>query len=219
MQETVRRKTWRPWLTITLIAANVLVYVMEMVWSNASQALLFAPGIAQIEPYRFLSSAFTHSGFWHLVLNMYALWLVGMWLERMIGRWRFACIYLLSAIAGNIFVLLVATPGEMSWWTGVVGASGAVFGLFGALFVAQRSFGRRDTQLVVVIAINLIVGFIPGMNISWQSHVGGLIAGAVLMAATLRPLKRGRRASAIRDIAVYLLVLGIYAALIWYGYR
>lgn len=84
--------------------------------------------------------------------------------------------------------------------------------------MVQRHLGRNDVQLLVIIGINLVIGFMPGMNISWQSHVGGLIVGAILMAATLRPLKKGRNASAVRDVLVYLGGLALLVALIVYSY-
>ena len=93
----------------------------------------------------------------------------------------FLGIYLLSAVAGNIAVLLTADPSGQSWITATVGASGAVFGVFGALFILVRHFGSNATSLIIVIVANLLLGFVPGMNISWQSHVGGLLIGGILM--------------------------------------
>ncbi len=209
------RSAWRPWVTIVLIAINVLVYVAQLLSSGVQSTMIFAPVIGSLQPYRFLSSAFLHGGFWHIAFNMYALWLVGENLERMIGRWRFAVIYLFSAAGGNVFVLLVASPLAQSWVTGVVGASGAVFGLFGALFILVRKFGGKYTSLLVVIVLNLLLGFLPGSNISWQSHVGGLLVGCIAMAVTARRF-RHPRVKAFADGAAYLVIaVLLVTAVIW----
>ena len=104
----------------------------------------------------------------------------------MLGRARFVAIYLLSAVGGSVMYLLLSTPptaaevatGDFGmWWTGAVGASGAVFGLFGAFLVLQRRLGRSSAGMYVIIGINAVIGFvIPG--IAWQAHLGGLLTGA-----------------------------------------
>src|SRR5690606_34343400 len=104
---------------------------------------------------------------------MYALWLFGRILEQLLGRWRFLALYLLSGLGGSVAVLLLSPD------TWVVGASGAVFGLFGAFFVIQRRLGSSSMQLIVVIGINLVIGFVIP-HISWEGHVGGLIAGSLV---------------------------------------
>ena len=209
-----------PWVTLSLIAACVLVWVAEFFSQRVGASLLFVPVWAEAQPYRFLGSAFLHAGFWHLLFNMYALWLVGSALEPAVGRVRFAAIYTLSAVAGNVAVLLSADPLSQSWITPTVGASGAVFGVFGALFVLMRHFGADSTSLLVVILANLALGFIPGMNISWQSHVGGLVMGAVMMA--LMMTRRQYMAPRWRRWWDTLIVVGaalVLVGLIFWGLR
>lgn len=179
-------------VTFALIGLCMVAYVADLVAPEVGNAAVFAPVIGAAQPWRFLAAAFMHSGIWHLLLNMYALALIGQGLERSLGRWRFLAVYLLSALAGNVCVLLLASPGDVSWVTGTVGASGAVFGLFGALLVLQRSFGADSSGLFAVIAINLAFGFMPGMNISWQAHVGGLVMGLLLSGAFVLTNKRLR---------------------------
>ena len=146
----------------------------------------------QSEPWRFLTSAFAHGGLTHIAFNMYALWVMGSYLEPMLGRARFVAIYLLSALGGSVMYLLLSTPADRRrdrrpattgmWWTGAVGASGAVFGLFGAFLVLQRRLGRSAAGMYVIIGINAVIGFvIPG--IAWQAHLGGLLTGAAVAAA------------------------------------
>ena len=127
----------------------------------------------------------------HIAFNMYALWVMGTYLEPMLGRARFVAIYLLSALGGSVMYLLMSSPPSVSdiavgdygmWWTPAVGASGAVFGLFGAFLVLQRRLGRSAAGMYVIIGINAVIGFVLP-NIAWQAHLGGLLTGAAAAAA------------------------------------
>jgi membrane associated rhomboid family serine protease len=128
------------------------------------------------EPWRMLTTVFVHSQnlIFHVALNMYSLWLFGQALEPMLGRARFLTLYLLSGFAGSLGVLFL-TAGNVP----VVGASGAIFGLMGAFLVIQRKRGGNMNGLLVLVGINLVIGFIPGINVAWQAHVGGLVGGAL----------------------------------------
>ena len=150
---------------------------------------------------------------------MFALWQIGIYLEPMLGRVRFAALYLISALGGSVGYLLLATPPGgiadlqqgSSWVIGTVGASGAVFGLFAALLVLNRHLGRSSAGIVVVLAINAVLGFVvPG--IAWQAHLGGAITGArargahrhhrapvAPAAAAARTARRGAGAGRARD--------------------
>src|SRR5699024_2092439 len=142
--------------------------------------LMFAPFLGEIEPWRIVTSGFLHAGIFHIALNMYALWIVGPFLEKMLGRWRFIALYFLSLIGGSLAVVAFsAGPAVDSWYQGVVGASGAVFGLFGAIALVLRHTGRNAQQILVVIGLNVVISFVIA-GISWQAHLGGLITGGVL---------------------------------------
>ncbi|MGY3566528.1 rhomboid family intramembrane serine protease [Sinomonas sp. RB5] len=174
----------RPVVTIGIIAVCVLVYALQWIIPGNGVYVDFAYAnsapLTAAEPWRMLTSAFLHSqGFvLHIALNMYMLWLFGQALEPLLGRARFLAVYLLSAIGGSVGFLLLA-PGQP---VAVIGASGAIFGLFGGLFVVQRQRGGDVRQLVVLIAINAVLGFVvPG--IAWQAHLGGLVTGALTTAA------------------------------------
>ena len=107
-------------------------------------------------------------------------------------------------------VLLLDSPN-----TAVLGASGGVFGLMGAYFIVLRSLGQGAGQMTAIIAINLVIGFVPGFNISWQAHVGGLIAGGLvaLAYATTRAAKDAKKQKLyVGGIVLGLLVLTIYGA-------
>ncbi|MDO5495702.1 MAG: rhomboid family intramembrane serine protease, partial [bacterium] len=156
----------------------------------------FVPVLGETQPWRFLTSAFLHVGIWHIFLNMYAMYLVGPTLETILGRARYLTLWVLSAIGGSVAVLALADPEGRSWFTPVAGASGAVFGLFGALALAMRRMKRSDSQILVIIGINVVLGFvIPG--ISWQGHLGGLVVGAALAGAYLFAPKERRTVVAV----------------------
>jgi membrane associated rhomboid family serine protease len=156
------------------------------------------PALAGREPWRFVTAAFLHSpsGFTHILFNMLALWMTGPYLEALLGRLRFAALYLLCAVGGSVGSLLLASPTPGGWWnpgwyTLSVGASGAVFGLFGALLVVQRRLRQGFGQIAGVIAVNGVIGFVvPG--IAWQAHLGGLVSG-LLLGLVLAHAPRERR--------------------------
>ncbi|HLS61959.1 MAG TPA: rhomboid family intramembrane serine protease [Ruania sp.] len=166
----------RPVATITFIALCVVMFLADYV-APVYQLFAFSPAIGQIEPWRMLTSAFLHAGWLHLLVNMYALWIVGPFLEQMLGRWRYVALYLLSAFGGSVAVILL-TPASQ-WGYSVVGASGAVFGLFAAIAVVLKRTGRDARQILVVIAINVVFSLIIA-RVSWQAHLGGLVVGAAL---------------------------------------
>ncbi|NOV98707.1 rhomboid family intramembrane serine protease [Isoptericola halotolerans] len=171
----------RPVVTLTIIGLCVVSWLLQMTTGGAwTQQWAFAPAVGQAEPWRFLTAAFLHSTTpLHILFNMYALWLVGPFLEQAFGRGRFLALYLLAALGGSVGVLLLADPLSMSWLTPVVGASGAVFGLFGAIIPVLRRLGRNAGQIVVLIAINMALPFLVP-NIAWQAHVGGLVVGLAI---------------------------------------
>ncbi len=182
----------RPVVTYTIIAICVVIWLAELVSPGFADDVAFAPFLGQTQPWRFVTSAFAHdrSFVLHIVFNMYALFVVGSYLEPLVGRAKYAAMYLASALGGSVMFLLIASPPTQSevaagdyglWYTGLVGASGAVFGLFGALLVLNRRLGRSSTGMYATLAINAVLGFtIPG--IAWQAHVGGFIVGAACAA-------------------------------------
>lgn len=178
--------TVTPVVTYTLIGITVLVFLLQWIPGlGVTENFLYAPVFslgdnsvgAPYEPWRLLTSVFLHStGFFlHIVLNMYTLFVFGQVLETMLGRGRFLALYLIAGFGGSVAVMYLASP-----QTGVVGASGAIFGLLGAFLVIQRKLGGDSTQLLVLLGINLVIGFLPGMSISWQAHVGGLVTGILV---------------------------------------
>ncbi len=197
----------KPVITYGLIAANIAVFVLQIALPALTPRFALRPyAIAQADQYfRLFSSAFMHDGIVHILFNMYALYVLGPPLEQHLGRLRFAGLYLLSALGGSVAVYLLSDPRSAT-----LGASGAIFGLFGATAVAYKRFNLDMRWLIGLIVINLVLTFsIP--NISWQGHLGGLITGAAVAAAFIYA-PRERRNLVQGTATIGLLVL--FAALI-----
>ena len=178
-------------VTWTLIGICVVMWGLQWLTSlftpySLTSILGYAPSLTDTQPWRMLTSGFVHAmpSPLHLLLNMYTLYLFGRMLEPLLGTWRMAVLFVVSVLGGSVGVLLLGNP-----WVLVIGASGGVFGLFGAMFVFMRHFKNNITPIAVLIAINLAFGFLVG-GIAWQAHVGGLIAGAVVALAMLPGLRR-----------------------------
>src|SRR5581483_7837558 len=125
------------------------------------------------EWWRILTSAFLHGGLLHIGVNMLSLWFLGRFIEYAVGPWRMLLTYVVSLVAAGLGVVYFSPPAAAT-----VGASGAIFGLFGALFAIGLKLGRPGMDLVKanlgILAINLIITFtVP--SISWQAHISGLV--------------------------------------------
>lgn len=213
----------RPVVTYAIMIACAAVFVAQLIGSwvgadSVTAALWYVPiySLPELfEPWRMLTAMFTHStGFLlHILFNMYALWLFGPGLERMVGRLWFVVLYLLSGLGGSLAVMgwvYFAPDTRMAMLTPTVGASGAIFGLFMATLVAYRAHRVNVTSLAVLIGINFAIGFMPNSSISWQAHLGGMIAGALVMwvlLATRGPRKKTARAGSMIALAVVLIAL------------
>jgi membrane associated rhomboid family serine protease len=196
-----------PVITYALIAINVLMFVLQKSAAGLqSQLTLWPPAVADGQLYRLVTSAFVHYGATHLLLNMWALYVVGPPLEMLLGRLRFGALYALSLLGGSVLVYLLTLN------TATAGASGAVFGLFGATFVVAKRLNLDLRWFVPVIVINLVFTFVaPG--ISWQGHVGGLVTGGLVAAAYVYAPREHRNAI---QAAVTVVLLGVFAGLVWW---
>ena len=200
-------------VTYTLIGVNVLMFLLQSTSAGLERELvLWPPAVADGELYRLLTSAFLHYGLTHILFNMWALYIVGPPLEMALGRLRFGALYFLSALGGSVLVYLASALNAAT-----AGASGAVFGLFGAMFVVGRKLNMDVRFVVVIIALNLaftfVIPLISSQNISWQGHIGGLVTGAAV-AAAFAYAPRARRDLVQAGAAVTLLLL--FAGLIWW---
>lgn len=202
--------TGKPRVTQTIMVICLLAYVAQRGSDEFSTRFLYAPFTTVAEPWRMITSAFLHSPsqLLHILFNMWALWLTGPYLEGLLGRARFAALYLLSAFGGSVFLLLLADPNNPEqWFRGAYGASGAVFGLFAALFVVNRRLRLDTAGIVVMIGINAVIGFLPGTNIAWQAHLGGLVTGLLAGAALAYAPKERRTPFQVAGLAAVLVLL------------
>ncbi|MBN9608196.1 MAG: rhomboid family intramembrane serine protease [Actinobacteria bacterium] len=177
----------QPRITYALIGLNVLVFLAVAAQAGSlsdfrgssifNGSLLVPMLVAGGEWWRVVSSGFLHLSVTHIVLNMLALYFIGLGLERVLGAWRYLALYLLSLLGGSASIMLFAGVTSSA-----AGASGAIFGLMGALLVTLKRLKLDLRQAGIIIAINVIATFaIPG--ISWQAHVGGLVVGTLVGAA------------------------------------
>jgi membrane associated rhomboid family serine protease len=208
-------------VTWVLVAINVAMFLL--VWARpaildhlvmlgyASYTFGGAPhGVAAGEWYRLITSAFVAPGtglsglaFMDILFNMWALIFVGPALEGLLGRVRFVAVYLISAVGGSVMFYYIASPAAAA-----AGASGAIFGLFGAWFVVSRRL-RLDTRgIVTLIAINLALSFFFHNTIAWQDHIGGLLTGGLLTAAYAYAPRKNRAVwQVLATVAVVLLIV------------
>ncbi|MFE7720059.1 rhomboid family intramembrane serine protease [Nocardia rhizosphaerihabitans] len=173
-----------PYVTYGLIAVNVLVYVITAAQAGSAmdnyrgsalfrEFVLVPLLVADGEWWRLLGSGFLHYGAIHLLVNMFALYVVGRDLEQVLGRVRFACVYLVSLLGGSAAVMALSDT-----IVATAGASGAVYGLFGAVTVTLIRLRQSPTPMLVVIGVNVLISFsLPGISL-W-GHLGGLAAGTL----------------------------------------
>ena len=177
-----------PIVTYALTGITVVLFLLQQVTSGTvTRAGIYVPALTALEPWRMITSIFLHGGLLHVGLNMLSLVFVGRALEPLLGRGRFLALYLLSGFAGSVAVLLIGNA-----YTGVLGASGAIFGLLGAFLLIGRRMGANITPMIILVGINLVLGFVVS-GISWQAHVGGLIGGALVALIYLRTRRAAQR--------------------------
>jgi membrane associated rhomboid family serine protease len=206
-----------------LIAANLAVFLLVIVTGGKLSpwfyrlALLPEGGVAEVEGgfqvfegvadgayWQLVTSGFTHLDLWHIGFNMLALWVLGPQLEAVLGRTRFLAVYLLSLLSGSALVYWASAVN-----TPTIGASGALFGLMGALLVVAFKVKADVSQLMLWIGINFLITVIGRSFISWQGHLGGFVGGVVLAAIIVYAPRSGRsrwQAAGLSTVAALLLV-------------
>lgn len=203
-----------PYITGVLVALNIAAYLATALpsprglnqpeYSKLFQDWQLLPYVVyhQHQYYRLITAAFLHAGLLHIAVNMLSLVLIGPFLEREIGRWRFIAVYLLSALGGSAAVYAFGSPLEA-----VIGASGALFGLLGACLVLGRRLGLDLQWLVGMIVINFVFTFSVS-GISKLGHIGGFVVG-VLAGLAIGGLPRQRR-----RVSVHGQVAGLAGVLV-----
>jgi membrane associated rhomboid family serine protease len=195
-----------PVATMGLIVINVLVFLLERggqgnTWVFREGALT-GIGVHDGQWWRVGTSVFLHANVLHILFNMYALYLLGGAFERYVGTWRFLAVYVVSGISGSAGALLLTNE-----FTATVGASGAIFGLMGAMLLLERRGVPLVGPLLPVLAINLVISF-SVRGISVGGHIGGLVGG-VLAALALEQFGRGHVAYGRLGWLSPVLLLGI----------
>ncbi|PWJ06664.1 rhomboid family intramembrane serine protease [Streptomyces sp. NWU49] len=204
-------------VTKILLGINLAVFVAVQIRPSLLRDLYligvwppapFLPteGVADGEWYRLFTSMFTHEAIWHIAFNMLGLWWLGGPLEQALGRARYLALYLISGLAGSALTYLLA-----SGTTATLGASGAIFGLFGAMAVLMRRLDYDMRPIIALLVINLIFTFSPGFNIAWQAHIGGLVAGVVIGYAMVHAPRERR---ALIQYGTCALVLAVVVLLV-----
>jgi membrane associated rhomboid family serine protease len=190
-----------------LCQANGLFDVSQTVCDNEGGTWL--PGVVDGAYWQLVTSMFSHVQLWHIGFNMFALWVLGPQLELAIGRLRFLALYFISGLAGSAMVLWFAP--EFSGG-GTLGASGAIFGLMGALAVVAFKVGGDVRGILTWIGINFVFTFVVA-NISWQGHLGGFLAGLAI-GGVMVYAPRGPRRTAIQVTATSAIALVVVAAIV-----
>jgi membrane associated rhomboid family serine protease len=165
-----------------IIGINLLVFIATLINRYLVIYLLgFQPASFLLMPWTIVTNLFVHSSVWHILANMITLYFFGSFLYQLIGRNRFLLVYFAGGILGNIFYLLLASsPSSIA-----IGASGAIFAIAGVLVVLMPRlrvllyFIVPMPLWVVVLVFFVLWSFIPGLNIAWQAHLGGLVLGII----------------------------------------
>ena len=196
-------------VTQVLIGVNVALYLVLLAHASLQYDWwMVGNEVAAGQWYRLITSAFLPGvgglGLLDIAFNMWALLIVGPAMERQLGAVRYLAVYLCSAIGGGVSYYFLAAPNQPA-----LGASGAIFGLFGAWFVVARRLGLDARGVVFLIVINLGIGFVGHSYIAWQAHVGGLVTGGVLTAAYVYAPRRRRGAVQLAATAAVLALLAL----------
>lgn len=178
----IRYANTKPVVTYTLIGITAAIWILQWIFPAVTTAGIYNPAYVEYtgQWYRALTSGFLHSlgNLTHLPFNMFSLYLFGQALEPILGRWKFLALYLASIVGGSLTVHLLSGFLDTAN-VSTLGASGGVFGLFGAFFALAKARQQSTSSIVTLVAINFAYGFIFP-NVSWEGHLGGLITGALV---------------------------------------
>lgn len=191
-----------PVVTYALIAILVLGFLLGLVPGVANTLAFYEPAVL-LQPWRLITGMFVYGGFGsiiQLLFNGYMLYLFGAMIERQVGSVRYAGLYLLGGLGGEVAV------GILSPGIGLVGGSVAVFGLFGAFYVIQRHLGQQAVQILVIVALNIVIGLVVGTP--WQAYIGAVLVGG--LTAYIYMKLQGRSQVVVQR----LLVIGLAVVLI-----
>ena len=194
-------------VTATLIGICVAVYALQVaVPTFTARFWLLGTEVAGGQTYRLVTAAFLHGGVTHLLFNMWALWIFGQAVESHLGRARFLTVYLVSLVAGTTASYLFNAPDNPS-----LGASGAIYGIVGAMIVLSRRMRLPLGWLVGFVAINFVFTLaVP--NVDWHAHLGGLVGGGLVTAALVYAPPAQRVLAWALSTVVLVAALGVAVA-------
>jgi membrane associated rhomboid family serine protease len=188
-------------VTISIIAVCVAVFGLQVAYPAVTGKFsLVGVDVAAGQWYRLITCGFLHVSVLHILFNMWALWVVGPPLEGVFGRLRFSAIYFVSLLCGSAASYLFGNP-----LAEALGASGAIFGLFGALFVVARRMRWNAGGIAALIVINLLLPFVMP-SIDWHAHVGGLVGGVAAGAVMAYAPQRWRALASVGACVVLVAV-------------
>lgn len=199
----------RPMVSYTLVGICGVVYLLQMLLGDQviAQFAMRPVSIAfGSEFYRLFTAMFLHGSVLHIAFNMYVLVVLGPTLERILGHGRFLLLYLLAGLGGSAASYAFSEP---TTWS--VGASGAIFGLMGALLVAGKRLRYDVTMVMALVALNVVIGFVFSSGIDWRAHLGGLATGAAIAAVMVTPkgISRPAPVEIAGVVAIAVVVLGL----------
>ncbi len=199
-------------VTKTLIGLNVAVWLLVLIAGDrvVERLMLLGHALVRGEPagivegewYRLFTAAFLHQEAWHIVFNMFGLWMLGPPLEAVLGRTRFLALYMVSAFGGSAASYLLAPENSAG-----LGASGAVFGLFGASLVVGHRLNADLRPLIALLVINLVITFLNVDRIDWRAHVGGLVVGALTAVCLVHAPRVHRLVAQLIALTVIVVIL------------
>ena len=195
----------KPYVTFALIGINVAVFGLELlsgVGQVANSWGMWPVGVALgDEYYRLFTATFLHENILHIGFNMLVLWMLGPQLEQVLGHVRYSVLYVVAGLGGSVASFWFSDPSIVG-----IGASGAIFGLMGAYVVVGRALRADISQVLGLIAINVVIGFVGG-GIDWRAHLGGLATGALVAAIFAHAPKQQRVLWQV--VGVVLVVAGL----------
>ncbi|WP_420437552.1 rhomboid family intramembrane serine protease [Candidatus Poriferisocius sp.] len=219
-----RTDTW--YVSYVLIAANVAVFIVGIAMGDSLGGRSTLDGLVveaatvgvAIDVYnewwRVFTGGFLHHGVFHLAVNMYSLYILGLLLERWLGRVPFTAVYLSSLVCGS-FGALIETPNSL-----VAGASGAIFGLMGAYaaMLLTQGVGLFQTPIGPILVVNLVISFTVD-GISLGGHIGGLIGGALVGAAAAQAIRKQQHTTATPVLVAAAVAAASFAGSLWAASR
>ena len=212
MNEDVFRPK-KPIVTYVLLALNILIFILCMFNDNILP--MFAVNRIYItelhEYYRLITGIFLHANLLHLVFNMYALYVIGMQLESFLGKWKYLLVYLLSGLGGSMLSIFFSNNFS-------VGASGAIFGLMGALLYFGYHYrvyldSVVKSQIIPLIILNLLIGFTSSGIDNW-AHIGGLVGG-ILSCMAVGVKYKSTTFEMVNGVILYLILIGFLGYMVF----